>query len=280
MICRLAPGLVGSVAGGGRVSPDLGLVPVVWWGLVGCRYGPEHTFDLLARWLTALAAVVDRLAAQDLHGLSDAVRAERVLVLRRLVDRLEGHRLHELAAVARGAAAAEQRHQRRGLWLSPTLDGMVAVEGPLEPEAGQTCWPPWTPDPPTTSTDPRSGTNAAPPPWPSWPAAPWKPATPDRWVRPQLPGTVDLDSRQAAPPGRRPRHRPPDPQARRRLACDRAVGWVLVTRHRHPTHPTTTATTTPAATTARAIPAATGGRRPQAPAEMGTRTWRPGSRGR
>ena len=62
-----------------------------------------------------------------------------MLVLRRLVDRLEGHRLHELAAVdARGAAAAEQRHQQRGLWLASTLDGMVAVEGPLEPKAGQT----------------------------------------------------------------------------------------------------------------------------------------------
>ena len=50
--------------------------------------------------LTALAAAVDRLAAQDLDGLSDVVRAERVLVLRRLVDRLEGHRLHELADLA------------------------------------------------------------------------------------------------------------------------------------------------------------------------------------
>ena len=139
MFCRLAPGLVGSVAGGGRVVPDLGLVLVVGWGLIGCRHGPEHTFGSAGRWLTALAAAVDRLAAQDLDGLSDAVRAERVLVLRRLVDRLEGHRLHELADLdARGAAAAEQRHQRRGLWLSPTLDGMVAVEGPLEPKAGQT----------------------------------------------------------------------------------------------------------------------------------------------
>jgi hypothetical protein len=58
--------------------------------------------------LTALAAAVDRLAAQDLHGLPDAVRAERVLVLRRLLDRLEGHWLHELADLdARGAAGAE-----------------------------------------------------------------------------------------------------------------------------------------------------------------------------
>src|SRR5918996_4232875 len=58
--------------------------------------------------LAALAAVVDQLAAQDLDGLPDAARAERVLRLRRLVDRLEGHWLQELAAVdARGAAGAE-----------------------------------------------------------------------------------------------------------------------------------------------------------------------------
>ena len=58
--------------------------------------------------LTALAAAVEGLAAQDLDGLADAVRAERVLELRRLVDRLEGHWLSELAAVdARGAAGAE-----------------------------------------------------------------------------------------------------------------------------------------------------------------------------
>jgi hypothetical protein len=58
--------------------------------------------------VTALAAAVDRLAAQDLDGLADAVRAERVLELRRLLDRLEGHWLHELADLdARGAAGAE-----------------------------------------------------------------------------------------------------------------------------------------------------------------------------
>ena len=58
--------------------------------------------------MTALAAAVDDLAAQDLHGLSDAVRAERVLQLRRLLDRLEGHWLNELAGVdARSAAGAE-----------------------------------------------------------------------------------------------------------------------------------------------------------------------------
>jgi Domain of unknown function (DUF222) len=199
--------------------------------------------------LAALATAVESLAAQDLDGLPDPVRAERVLGLRRLLDRLEGHWLKELAAVdARGAAGAEQgvqvgstagwlrarlrmgasaagsavktaralfrgplsqtatavtngelspahasvltvgtqelpahvtvqaepvllaaarrldpsrlrrlighlqlvadpdgaeakaerHHQRRGLWLAPTLEGMVAVDGLLEPEAGQT----------------------------------------------------------------------------------------------------------------------------------------------
>jgi hypothetical protein len=29
-------------------------------------------------------------------------------------------------------------HQQRGLWLSPTLDNMVAVDGLLDAEAGQT----------------------------------------------------------------------------------------------------------------------------------------------
>jgi Domain of unknown function (DUF222) len=59
--------------------------------------------------LATLAAAVDGLAARDLTGLAVGVRAERVLVLRRLLDRLEGHWLKELAAVdARGAAGADQ----------------------------------------------------------------------------------------------------------------------------------------------------------------------------
>jgi hypothetical protein len=61
-----------------------------------------------------LATVVDRLAAQDpaTTGWSDAARAERVLALRRLLDRLEGHWLSELADLdARGAAGADQDSQ-------------------------------------------------------------------------------------------------------------------------------------------------------------------------
>ena len=58
--------------------------------------------------VAALTAVLDRLTARDLDRLSDGVRAERVLALRRLVERLDGQWLKELAGVdARGAAGAE-----------------------------------------------------------------------------------------------------------------------------------------------------------------------------
>jgi hypothetical protein len=58
--------------------------------------------------LAALAAVVDQLAAEDLDALPDSEAARRVLVLRGLLERLEGHWLRELAGVdRRGAAGAE-----------------------------------------------------------------------------------------------------------------------------------------------------------------------------
>jgi hypothetical protein len=230
----------------------------------------SNTHSIRARdGLGALAAVVDGLAGQDLSGLTDAARAERVLVLRRLLDRLEGRWLSELAAVdARGAAGADQgtpaastagwlrarlrmgagaassavrtaralfrgplpataqalaagelspahagvlaagtqelpahltaeaepvlleaarrpdpprlrrvvghlrlaadpegeqdraewRHGRRGLWLTPTWEGMVAMDGLLEPEAGQTLMAALEPlARPASAGDTRSG---------------------------------------------------------------------------------------------------------------------------
>ena len=74
--------------------------------------------------LAALTAAVEELAAQDLDSLSDTVRAERVLGLRRLVDRLEGQWLRELAGVdARGAAGADQDQQAPSTagWLGNRL---------------------------------------------------------------------------------------------------------------------------------------------------------------
>src|SRR5918992_2442632 len=59
--------------------------------------------------LAALAAEVDRLASENLDGLTDVALAEEVLQLRRLVDRLEGQWLRRVAAAdARGAAGAER----------------------------------------------------------------------------------------------------------------------------------------------------------------------------
>ena len=95
--------------------------------------------------LVALAAAVDALAAQDLHGVADAVRAERVLVLRRLLDRLEGHWLSELAGVdARGAAGAEQGVRR----------------APPPPGCGAGCA--WAPRRPAARSGPPGPCSAAP----------------------------------------------------------------------------------------------------------------------
>jgi hypothetical protein len=59
--------------------------------------------------LRALAAELQGLADQPRDGLPDAARAERVMALQGLADRLQGHLLWELATVdARGAAGAEQ----------------------------------------------------------------------------------------------------------------------------------------------------------------------------
>jgi hypothetical protein len=74
--------------------------------------------------LTALAAAVDRLAAQDLDGLADAVLAEQVLQVRRQLDRLQGQWLRALAAVdGRGAAGADHGVQAgsTAAWLRHRL---------------------------------------------------------------------------------------------------------------------------------------------------------------
>src|SRR5215218_11324342 len=58
--------------------------------------------------LAAIAAELQGLADQPRDGLPDAARAERIMALQGLADRLQGHLLRELAEVdARGAAGAE-----------------------------------------------------------------------------------------------------------------------------------------------------------------------------
>jgi hypothetical protein len=298
--------------------------------------------------LEALAAAVEDLASQELHGLTDAVRAERVLRLRRLLDRLEGQWLQELAAVdARGAAGADhgqpagstaswlrarlrmgagaahtnvrtaralfrgpltqtaraltdgqlspahasvlavgtqelpaqvtveaepvlveaarrldpprlrqvighlqlvadpdgaeakaERHQqRRGLWLAPTLEGMVALDGLLEPEAGQTLLAALEPlARPASAADDRSGGQRRADALAELARRALEggrlPQT--GGVRPQLTVTVELESllgRPGALGGEVGWAGPLTPEGCRRLACDGAVTRVLVTRH-------------------------------------------------
>ena len=160
--------------------------------------------------------------------------------------RLDPPRLRQavghLVAVAdpdREEGRAERRHQRRGLWLSPTWDGMVAIDGLLEPEAGQTVLAALEPlARPADAHDDRSGgqrtadalTELA----RRHLEAGRLPKT--GGVRPQLLVTVELDSLLGRPgslAGDLGGVGPLDPEACRRLACDSAVTRVLVTRHPH-----------------------------------------------
>ena len=72
---------------------------------------------------------------------------------------------------------AERQQQRRGLWVASTWEGMVAVNGLLDPEAGQTLLAALDPlARPTSADDARSGGQRGPMPWPSWPAGTWRAA--------------------------------------------------------------------------------------------------------
>src|SRR5829696_2161460 len=74
--------------------------------------------------LAELTAVLDRMVARDLERLPEAARAERVMVLGPMVERLVGQWLKELAGVdARGAAGAEQGVQfgSTAAWLRARL---------------------------------------------------------------------------------------------------------------------------------------------------------------
>jgi hypothetical protein len=60
----------------------------------------------------------------------------RTLSVRDLIRAIEHWKM--LADPRAAEAAAERRFARRALYVSPTLDGMVRVDGDLDPETGQT----------------------------------------------------------------------------------------------------------------------------------------------
>jgi hypothetical protein len=132
---------------------------------------------------------------------------------------------------------AEHRHQQRGLWVSPTWEGMVAVNGLLDPEAGQMLLAALEPlARPANAADTRSGGQRR-----ADALAELARRTLEGGrlpqsggVRPQLLVTVDLDSLLGHPGGLggdTDGVGPLDPETCRRLACDGAVTRVLVARH-------------------------------------------------
>ena len=93
----------------------------------------------------AISPAHAQVLAHDTQDLPDHVAAEAEPVLLEAARRLDPPRLRRVIAHLRGVAdpegadaQAERRYQQRGLWLSPTWEGMVALNGLLDPEAGQT----------------------------------------------------------------------------------------------------------------------------------------------
>jgi hypothetical protein len=311
-----------------------------------------HSMELPAS-LAALATVVDRLAAEDLDALPDAQAAQRVLVLRGLIERLEGVWLRELAGVdGRGAAGTDhgvpvastagwlrartrmglpdahqrvrvaralhrgplggtaqalatgelsyphaaaltrstqalpaatvaqaepvlleaarrldpprlrkvvghlgevadpdaadtrvqRQHDRRGLWVAPTFEGMVAVDGLLDPEAGETLLTALEPlARPSTADDDRTAAQRRADALTELARRQLEGGRLPQsgGVRPQVTVTVDLASLLGQPglPSAEGGWVGPLPaETARRLACDAAVTRVLVTRHHRDDH--------------------------------------------
>jgi hypothetical protein len=194
-------------------------------------------------------------ASAVVHGTRDlpdhlATDADRVLV--EAARTLDPRRLRQVAAHLRqvadpdGAdAAAQRRHARRGLWLTPTFDQLVAVDGLLEPEAGQLVQAALEPlARPADANDHRSGSQRTADALTELARRALEggglPVT--GGVRPQLSVVVDLDSLLGHPGaigGDLGGFGPLEPEACRRLACDGALTRVVVTRQPGGHHPPT-----------------------------------------
>jgi hypothetical protein len=113
--------------------------------------------------------------AAGTHDLPHQVAVEAEPVLLEAARRLDPGRLRRVVGHLRLVAdpdradhQTQRRHERRGVWLASTLDGMVAIDGLLEPEAGQTllaALEPWPAQPPPTT--PAAAANARPTPSPN-----------------------------------------------------------------------------------------------------------------
>ena len=209
-------------------------------------FGPGGALPQTAAALVAgdISPAHAKAVADGTRDLPDHVKLDAEPVLLETASRVDPPRLRQavehLCRVVdpEGAdRAAEQRHERRGLWLSETWEGMVAVDGLLEAEAGTTLLAALEPlARPADAQDSRTGRqrNA------DALAELARRSLEGGWlpkaggVRPQLLVTVDLDSLLGHPGGvggQAGWTGPLEPETCRRLACDGTVTRVLVSRH-------------------------------------------------
>jgi Domain of unknown function (DUF222)/HNH endonuclease len=192
----------------------------------------------------AISVAHAEVLAQGTRPLPDHLAADAEPVLLETAARVDPPRLRQavghLLQVAdpdRADAQAQRRHARRGLWLAPTFEGMVAVGGLLEPEAGQTVRAALEPlARPSDAEDSRSGDQRTADALTELARRALEAGRLPKTggVRPQLLVTVDLDTLLGRPGslgGDLGWAGPLEPEACRRLACDAAVTRVLVTRH-------------------------------------------------
>jgi hypothetical protein len=154
--------------------------------------------------------------------------------LRRVVTHLV-----EVADPESAQTRVQRQHERRGLWVSPTFEGMVAVDGLLEPEAGETLLTALEPlARPASAEDDRSGSQRRADALAELArrALEGGRLPTSGGVRPQLTVTIDLASLLGHPAsgGEGAWVGPLPAETVRRLACDGAVTRVLVTRHHDP----------------------------------------------
>jgi len=173
----------------------------------------------------------DHTAREAEPTLLDAARHLDPSQLRRVVANLQYS-----VDPDRADRAAQRRYERRGLWLTPTLDDMVAVGGQLDPEAGQTLLAALAPlARPADAHDERSGSQRNADALTELARRSLEGGQLPRTggVRPQLSVIVDIHSLHGLPGGiggDAGWAAPLPPEACRRLACDAAVTRVLVSR--------------------------------------------------